>query len=83
MGGVDLHDNDIANYRIKIRGKKWWWPLFSNAVDSTIVNAWKFYILVNKKKIPQLDFRSELVLCLLKAETSHKDKDEDESTFYN
>ncbi|CAI6377591.1 unnamed protein product [Macrosiphum euphorbiae] len=79
MGGVDLHDNGIANYRIKIRGKKWWWPLFSNAVDSTIVNAWKFYNLVNKKKVPQLDFRSELVLCLLKVETSLKDNDEDES----
>jgi DNA excision repair protein ERCC-6 len=79
MGGVDLHDNGIANYRIKIRGKKWWWPLFSNAVDSTIVNAWKFYNMVNKEKVPQLDFRSELVLCLLKVETSQKDNDDNES----
>jgi len=55
--GVDLHDNGIANYRKKIQGKKWWWPLFSNAVDSTTVSAWKFYNLVNKEKVPQLDLR--------------------------
>lgn len=35
MGGVDLHDNGIANYRIAIKGKKWWWPLFTNMIDST------------------------------------------------
>jgi len=29
MGGVDLHDNGIANYRIRVKGKKWWWPLFA------------------------------------------------------
>jgi len=33
MGCVPLHDNGTANHRTKIRGKKWWWPLFSNAVD--------------------------------------------------
>lgn len=34
MGGVDLHDNGIANYRIRIKGEKWWWLLFSDAVNS-------------------------------------------------
>lgn len=24
MGGVDLHDNGICNYRINVKGKKWW-----------------------------------------------------------
>jgi len=23
MGGVDLHDNGICNYRINVKGKKW------------------------------------------------------------
>ena len=41
IGGVDLHDYGIANYRISVTGKKWWWPLFTNLIDSVIVNAWK------------------------------------------
>lgn len=68
MGGVDLHDNGIANYRIRIRGKKWWWPLFSNGIDSAIVNAWKIYQLATCSTISQIDFRSQIVLSLLKSE---------------
>lgn len=66
MGGVDLHDNAVANYRITVRGKKWWWPLFINMLDSAIVNAWKMHRLVYSDKIiSQLDFRSELVRSLI------------------
>lgn len=28
MGGVDLFDQMVACYRIRIRSKKWWWPFF-------------------------------------------------------
>ena len=38
MGGVDLADNMVSNYRIRVRGKKWWWPIFSNYVDVSMVN---------------------------------------------
>lgn len=68
MGGVDLHDNAIANYRIRIRGKKWWWPLFTNGIDSAIVNAWKLYTLVTGEKTSQIDFRSQIVLTILRRE---------------
>ena len=54
MGGVDLHDNGIANYRCKVLGKKWWWPIFINAIDSLIVNAWKFYNIVNQTSMLNL-----------------------------
>lgn len=27
MGGVDLMDNNISNYRIGLRGKKWYIPI--------------------------------------------------------
>ncbi|CAH0562903.1 unnamed protein product [Brassicogethes aeneus] len=43
MGGVDLHDNGVANYRIRVMGKKWWWPLFINTIDSALVNSWKLF----------------------------------------
>ncbi|XP_017493530.1 PREDICTED: piggyBac transposable element-derived protein 2-like [Rhagoletis zephyria] len=39
MGGVDLHDNALANYRIALRSKKWWWPLFTNLLGNMMVNA--------------------------------------------
>lgn len=66
MGGVDLHDNGIANYRIAITGKKWWWPLFINTLDSIIVNSWKIYNMVNSNKMSQLNFKSYIALRLLK-----------------
>ena len=34
MGGIDLADNMVANYRIGIRGKKWWWPIFLTTLMS-------------------------------------------------
>ena len=43
MGGVDLHDQFVANYRVRIRSKKWWWPLFIWHVNSAAVNAWLLY----------------------------------------
>lgn len=67
MGGVDLHDNGFCNYRINVRGKKWWWPLFVNLIDSTIVNAWKIFRLANNSKMSQLDFKSYIALRLIKA----------------
>lgn len=69
MGGVDLHDNGVANYRTRITGKKWWWPLFVNTIDSIVVNAWKIYNTVNENKMSQLDFKSYIALRLLKTES--------------
>lgn len=50
MGGVDLFDNAISNYRIKIRGKKWYWPLITNGLDAAMVNGWKLYCAIDKYK---------------------------------
>ncbi|XP_033231513.1 piggyBac transposable element-derived protein 3-like [Belonocnema kinseyi] len=66
MGGVDLHDNGICNYRINVKGKKWWWPLFMNLIDSVIVNSWKIYNLANKSKMSQLEFKSNIEVTLMK-----------------
>lgn len=76
MGGVDLHDNGIANYRIRIRGKKWWWPLFINMIDSMIVNSWKIYRIANESKVSQLEFRSQIATTLLKFSGKVEDKPE-------
>lgn len=77
MGGVDLHDNALANYRIGIRGKKWWWPLFTNLLGNMMVNAWKLHTLVSKcnktKALSQLEFRIEVAKSLMLAEEPHSD----------
>jgi hypothetical protein len=53
MGGVDL-----ADYRIQIRGKKWWWHIFSNFLDVAAFNAWKIYKTVHPDEdMAQLTFR--------------------------
>lgn len=88
MGGVDLHDNGVGNYRIGVRGKKWWWPLWVQCLDSSIVNAWKLHCFVasSKKEKPmsQLDFKNEVTKSLLftsedtMGETSASIEDEEE-----
>ncbi|KAF0296457.1 PiggyBac transposable element-derived protein 3 [Amphibalanus amphitrite] len=55
MGGVDLHDQFSASYRIRVRSKKWWWPLFSCLVRSCAVNAWLMYRKLGND-ISQLQF---------------------------
>lgn len=69
MGGVDLHDNALANYRIAVRSKKWWWPLFINMLGNMMVNAWKLHVLVSTKEgikpLSQLQFRAAIVNELL------------------
>lgn len=76
MGRVDLHDNALSNYRIGIRGKKWWWPLFVNILGSMMVNAWKMHKMVSKytktKSMSQLTFRSMVTRTLLSSDPPEK-----------
>jgi hypothetical protein len=43
MGGTDRMDQNISTYRINIRSKKWWWPLFAYMPDVAMQNAWLLY----------------------------------------
>lgn len=65
MGGVDLHDNFVAKYRVRVKGKKWWWPLFVNMLDSAVVNAWRIHRSVGKTD-DLLSFRRKVAIKLLK-----------------
>lgn len=38
---VDVMDRLLSSYCLMLRGKKWWWPLFFNAVSLSVVGAWK------------------------------------------
>ena len=47
MGGVDLTDVAVATYPIKIKGKKWWWPHFTNILGVLMGAAWRIYRTTN------------------------------------
>jgi len=51
MGGVDLLDNFVAKYKIAVKGKKWWWPLFKNYIDVALSNAWRLHRLVHGSEV--------------------------------
>lgn len=68
MGGVDVMDRLLSSYRPMIRGKKWWWPLFVNILNLSVVAAWRAYCNLHHDGMDHLTFRREIVLTLLKAE---------------
>lgn len=78
MDGVDLHDS----YRIGIRGKKWWWPLFTNTLENIMVSAWKLYVMIQKsrkeKPLSQLASRSEVTKQLLLTDKFSYGSDDDD-----
>ena len=68
MGGVDLLDRLSAYYRPSIRGKKWYWQLFTNFLNVTLIAAWRIHCKVSEKKMRHIDFRRNITLCLLKGD---------------
>ncbi|KAG5887401.1 hypothetical protein JTB14_001591 [Gonioctena quinquepunctata] len=66
MGGTDQMDQNLACYRIGIRGKKWYWPSFTWLLDVAMQNSWLLYNKSRKQKLPQKDFRREVAKVYLK-----------------
>ncbi|XP_068201694.1 piggyBac transposable element-derived protein 2-like [Palaemon carinicauda] len=56
MVGTDRMDQNINCYRISIRMKKWWWPIFSWVIDATIQNCWLLH-RVDESNLPLLSFK--------------------------
>lgn len=55
MGGVDVFDQMFNNYKIRVRSKKWWWPLFSYILSASAINAWRLYVSI-KGPLPLIGF---------------------------
>jgi hypothetical protein len=70
MGGVDRGDQNISLYRVSIRGKKWYFPLFAQCVNMAIHNAWQLHRLQGGK-MNQLEFRRSIAGNML--ETNKRD----------
>ena len=67
MGGVDLLDRFINQYRPTIQAKKWYWPLFVNCIEMLTVAAWRLHVTVRTSPHKDfLDFIRSVVAGLLK-----------------
>ena len=60
-------------YRVQIKGKKWWWPIFTNFIDVAKTNAWNLYKIAVDPKISLLEFQRSVALALLKANEYSED----------
>lgn len=64
MGGVDQTDNNVSNYRINIRGKRYYFPIFMWLIDVCVSNAW----ILSRSfglNLDNLEFRRKIVENLL------------------
>ena len=70
MGGVDLLDRLLGSYRPKFRSKKWYWNLFTNALNMVVAAGWILYTDLHKNttlQMTHLNFRRDVTLNLLRA----------------
>ena len=55
---MDLYDRLLASYRPSVQAKKWWWPSFINALNTSIVAAWRLQCHLHPdEKTSHLQFR--------------------------
>ena len=66
MGGTDRMDQNINAYRVAIRGKKWWWYIFTWVLDASLQNAWLLRQMQGNE-ILQKSFRREIAMTYLKS----------------
>ena len=62
MGGVDLFDQFVSAYCVRIRSKKWWWPFFAWSINAAAVTAWRLFHKIHGNNIPLLKFFCDLCL---------------------
>ena len=48
VGGLDVCDRLLSSYRPRLQSKKWWWNLFSNLLNLSVVASFRFYNFVNQ-----------------------------------
>ncbi|KAF2881034.1 hypothetical protein ILUMI_25141 [Ignelater luminosus] len=70
MGGVHRCDQNLSLYRTSIRGKKWYFPLFTHCIDMVIENAWQLH-RISGGNLNQLAFPRAVACGIL--ETYNKD----------
>ena len=64
MSGVDFLDRFPNEYRPRLCNKKWWWYLFANFLNMSVVSGWKLHKEIGGT-MNHLQFRREIVQTLL------------------
>jgi hypothetical protein len=74
MGGTDRMDQNIHQYRIAIRCRRWYWQLFAFLLDVAVQNAWQLHrISSTNEKLSQLEFRRAIVMTYVRKYHSRPD----------
>jgi DNA excision repair protein ERCC-6 len=60
MGGVDRMNQNVSQYRISIRGKKWYSCIVSYSIDLAVQNVWQLHKLHTEKSMDLLAFRRHI-----------------------
>ena len=67
MGGVDHHDWLLEKYSYSIRGKKWYWSIFTRTLVMAVVNSFVLYRFIHgSTSISIKDFRRAIATTYLK-----------------
>ena len=66
---TDLLDRLLAAYRPTIRGKKWYWPLFTNILNISMISAWRAHCHSTPHSLSHLEFLRHVTLALLHHDT--------------
>ena len=66
MGGTDRMDQIINAFRVAIRGKKWWWSIFTWLLDANLQNAWLIFKM-RGVDVSQKEFKREVAMTYLKS----------------
>ena len=66
MGGVDLFDRSLSDFRPAIRGKKWYFPLIIAALNTGMVFCWRLHEISAGSTIPNKEYRRSIVQILVK-----------------
>ena len=60
MGGLDLFNRFISDYRLRMRSKKWWWRLFAYFQNISVVAGWRIHKVLGGT-LSHFQFRRQIV----------------------
>ena len=68
MGGTDVMDQAISAYRIAVRNRKWYWPLWTFTIHVSLYNSWLLHrkLINTTTKMTFLSFIREIAQRYLK-----------------
>ena len=67
-GGVNSLESLLRSYRPNLHSKEWWWSLFFNALNITVVTVFKMCKNVCTDQLSHLDFHVEVAEVMVRAD---------------